>query len=380
MFLKTLLTKIHRWLGLVTLILLTVAGLTGVFLAYMPELDRWLNRDIIELPAHGPQALPFSELAKRVEAKYKGATVSGFFAGEDADEAWLFSLKSKTPIAATQAWVNPYSGEILGDRYWGKAQFDRRHAMPFVLELHRNLMLDKTGNTIMGLAALGWLLLVLAGVYLALYKRGVKSALSVARSGSTFRTLFDLHRALGLAASMVLAAIAFAALYLNFPNEFRAVVGVFSPVPEAPVKRLPNVDKAPAKLTVEQAMQLAQGQYPDARLTAVYLHPDKGVYQVRFRLKDDINIDNGTARVLVSSADGRIVNSVSYRNTQSAGETLTAWMFPLHTGQAFGGLGRLLVAILALLVPALGWTGFYFWYRRKTAMKKLARARQTATA
>jgi uncharacterized iron-regulated membrane protein len=378
MFFKNLLTKVHRWLGLVVLIFLTLSGVTGTCVAFMPELDRWLNRDVIELPAHSATPLPFAELAKRVESRYKGAKVTGFFAGENANEAWLFNLKSKTPLPVSQAWVNPYTGDVLGERDAGKPRLDRRHLMPFIFEIHHTLMLDKTGTAIIGYVALGWLILMLAGVYLALYKRGVKGALTVARGASVFRTVFDLHRAAGLACSVFLVTMAFAALYLALPNEFRVVVAMFSPAPEMPVKRLPRADKTPVNIGVEQAMQIAQQQFPDAHMTALYLHPDKGVYQLRFRLQDDINVDNGTARVLVSTSDGRVVSKYSYRHTGSAGETLMAWMFPLHSGHAFGAIGRLMVALFGVLVPALGWTGFYFWYRRQAMMKKAARSKRTA--
>lgn len=46
------------------------------------------------------------------------------------------------------------------------------------------------------------------------------------------------------------------------------------------------------------------------------------------------------------------------------------WMYPLHSGQAFGLLGRILVCITEAVVAVLAWTGVALWLRKQRAVEQ----------
>lgn len=46
------------------------------------------------------------------------------------------------------------------------------------------------------------------------------------------------------------------------------------------------------------------------------------------------------------------------------------WMYPLHSGQAFGLLGRILVCITEVVVAVLAWTGVALWLRKQRAVEQ----------
>jgi uncharacterized iron-regulated membrane protein len=54
----------------------------------------------------------------------------------------------------------------------------------------------------------------------------------------------------------------------------------------------------------------------------------------------------------------------------TAGEVLSHWQWPLHSGQAFGMTGRLLVCVSGLLCPLLFVTGVVRWRHKCKAGQK----------
>jgi uncharacterized iron-regulated membrane protein len=53
----------------------------------------------------------------------------------------------------------------------------------------------------------------------------------------------------------------------------------------------------------------------------------------------------------------------------TAGEIFTHWQWPLHSGQAFGMTGRVLIFITGLICPILFATGIIRWLQKRKALK-----------
>ena len=54
---------------------------------------------------------------------------------------------------------------------------------------------------------------------------------------------------------------------------------------------------------------------------------------------------------------------------RSAGETFADWQWPLHSGQAFGLPGRLMVCLSGLACPVIYVTGVRMWWRKRSARR-----------
>lgn len=376
MDIRTFAVKMHRWCGLLMALFLVNSGLSGATLVFRDEIDDWLNADAIEVEVRG-QMLAADAMLAALRAQRPDARVVRFFSGDGPGEAWLFQLApgGAAPQAANEVWLDPYSGKITGERRAGAVRLDRRHLVPMVMHWHDSLYMDKVGLTMIGTVALLWLLSSLLGIYLALPRlASLRKAFVIKRGASTFKTVYDTHRVVGLVTCVVLLGSAFSATSLGLPNQFKFVVGLFSPVTAPLLKTLPSREAAAPAVSMDQAIRIARTALPGAVLRGLSAHPDKGVYQVRLRLDDDINAGNGTGRVIVDMHSGAVLERRSFREAGSAGDTLLAWMYPLHSGQAFGRAGRIVIVCIGVFPGVLGLTGAWIWWRRRRMLA--ARAAQ----
>lgn len=370
MEMRTISLKLHRWCGLAIGLFLLNAGLSGATLVFRDDLDDYFNADAVQVE-RGAATLPVAVMMAALAEQRPDAKLKRFFTGADAGKAWRFQLAPRggeAPLASDEVWIDPYTGRVTGERLMGAARLDRRHLMPMIQHWHDSLYMGKTGLSIIGTVALVWLLSSLLGIYLAIPRAGsLLKALVIKRGASTFKLVYDSHRVVGLVTCVVLLGSTFSATYLGLPNQFKAVVGLFSPVTEPLVKTLAERKIAP-QVSMDQAIDIARAALPGATLRGLSPHADKGVYQVRLRLADDINAGNGTGRVIVDMRDGAVREVRSFKNAGSAGDTVLAWMYPLHSGQAFGTPGRIVIVLIGVVPGVLALTGAWIWWRRRSTL------------
>ena len=229
----------------------------------------------------------------------------------------------------------------------------------------------------MGGCAIIWFLTNLIGMALSwptLWRRAAAwlPIVSVRRAGS-YKVNYDLHRAFGVVLLPVFTVLAFSSVYLNLPDLVRNATSAFSPVTATP--RRQRESAATPTVSPDQAIASALSVVPSARPAYLARDNSSGWYSVGLRLPGDLST-SGDTRAYIDYASGE----VSVRNvvtTGTAGDRFIAWQFPLHSGQAFGWPGRLLIAITGICMLVLSVTGFYVWLRNWRA-RRTSRARVTS--
>lgn len=372
--------RLHRYAGLLLAAFLIVSGVTGSLLAFHAEIDRWLNPQWFNATSTDKQ-LPLSSVVVAVEARYPDAYVNRIKLPQAArDSLKLFlepRLSSQTGAAleVNRLYIDPGSGELLGARHWGSLRFDRAHFVPFVYELHHRLHLGKLGSWLLGVVAIMWALDCFIGLYLAWPRptwTALKRAFGIKRRAGGYRRQYDVHRAGGLWFWLVLLTLAVSGVYLNLGQEvFRPALSLFTELTAQPTDRIPqrhDVEKPP-RIDWDQAAAKAANALPDAavaRLGEIRYAPLKRIYRIGFYSTDDISASYPGLLVYVGAESGRVL-AVQPPNSGSAGDLIVQWQFPLHSGQAFGLPGRVLVSISGLLVIALTVTGLVIWSRKRLA-------------
>jgi uncharacterized iron-regulated membrane protein len=117
-----------------------------------------------------------------------------------------------------------------------------------------------------------------------------------------------------------------------------------------------------------RAITTAAGAFPNAELTPTELTSmgPEGGYAVRMRQLGEVRKSGGATVVWVDQYRGDILHRRDPR-TISAGDTYLLWQFPLHSGEAFGLPGRLIILLSGLSLPLLYATGLWIWWRKRGA-------------
>lgn len=355
---------LHRWFGLLAGLWLALLALTGIAVTFYDELDRALNADW--------RTVPPSDKAAPVDSAVKAAVraLPGFvpnmieLPGHAGDSLWMMG---RAPVDGTprpmQVFADPRDGSVLGWRESGAIKFDRRHAMDIVYGLHIDLLAGPWMTWFFGFVALLWV--IDHGIAAALsFPKGMhwlRAFRTGGRRGSLKR-LFDSHRAWGLWFLPVTLVLAVTGVTLAWPDDSREAVGVVSPVTGRLHESMADIPETPPAIGVDAAIARVAGD-TDARVHSVRIFPDHGVYAVRtFDPRD--RDDQGRLWHYVAMDDGRITG-IRHDNGSSAGDAFFAWQYPLHSGKAFGLVGRLLVLAGGAVTLWLCFSGLRLWLRRR---------------
>lgn len=377
---RRLLTISHRWFGLGAALWLLLLALTGTAIAFHDEIDRTLNPDLRRVePAGSP--LPLSQIAAAVERAEPGTVLDYLMLPTRPDDAILAFV---APHAGTgragghvfrQYYVDSYRGLILGSRVFGEFGLDARRLMPFLYQLHMDLMLGGPGKWLLGLVAFLWIAdhLVSAAISFPRGRAWIRSFAIRWRAGG-YRLRFDLHRAIGLWLFPVTLMLAVTGLSVTWSETFANAVNLVSPTSGFPVDKLP-VQPTPLyspSVSIDRAVAIAEAR-AGARVSAISLHPDKGAYWIR--LFDTRDLDQiGQRWIVVDYQTGQVLRD-RHVSEGTGGDAFTAWLFPLHNGTAMGLPGRILIALTGLVLSAVIVTGIFICSRKLQAHRASATRR-----
>ncbi|QSA99067.1 PepSY domain-containing protein [Methylococcus sp. EFPC2] len=368
--------EVHLWLGLIAGAVLVVIGLTGSVLVFWQEIDAWLNPDLMTVHVPEDQAVyrPLDEIVAAAKSAMPPGAAPGFTYYPRSPEGVFAFFYQEPGVAQDTAgslnvFVDPYTARVTGSRvfYDGRSYFGNC-LMGFVFKLHYALLWKEHGVVLVG--AIGVLLVVsvLSGliVWWPLTGHWLK-ALTVKRRASAERLNFDLHKTFGFYSALVLLAVLVSGVYMNLPDQIVWLVERFSPV-TLPEKIRSTVIPDRPTLGLDQAVAVAQSHYPGGKLSVLNLPTEpEGTYQVCSQAVEALRpyvLDTRCVYIDQYSAE---VLKVSDPANGSGGDVFIQWQWPLHSGQAFGMPGRILVFLSGLACAVLYVTGVIRWLQKRRA-------------
>lgn len=372
--------KVHLCLGLVVGAVFVLMGLTGSLLAFETFLDERLNSTLMTVSSdrENKDYLPLDVLvASGLSAlPANGNALSLAFPRHSglAFELWFEQPSPNSDHSEShQIFINPYTGEVSGQRL--KVDFARGWRGPLmdvVLRLHYSLAIGPTGMTTMGFIGLVLVFSLLTGLILWWPSPGkFRNALTVKGNASPERFNFDLHKTFGFYASFMLLFLILSGVFMIFPEYGRGLVSVFSPVTEPyPIFRsvVPTGDKTPISLAEVKA--ITDKRFPDGEYRYIGFPGDeKDVYIVGKREIDEVNRKSPFRRLWLDQYSGKIIYERE-SGSRTAGDIFVEWLYPLHSGEAFGFAGQLIILISGLIPLALYVTGVIRWLHKQGAARK----------
>jgi uncharacterized iron-regulated membrane protein len=377
---RQLWTKIHRYLGLVALLFLLIAGVTGSFLCFDKKIDAELNRDLFYRIGKVP-AMSSPEIAMRLQAKRPDLIVTGFPLNLQPYENLKLDVapsRAGASLGFDELFVDPSDGRIVGTRQSGPG-WDRRHIVEGIFQLHSTLVAGTWGRWLMGLAALAWLISNFVGLYLTFpVKRPFwpkwKKKWKVDTSAPTRRLMLEIHNCSGLWLLIPATILAYTSVAMNFFDEaFVPVVQAISPAKPsmfdenpgpAPTAAAPSIGFAEA-LAIGVAAARADGLKWQPALER--FSPEHNVYGISFT---DNGVENyhrlGPVTYYLDASAGRPVETDDPYH-DSFGRKVTRSLYPLHSGEVAGGIGIAVIFLLGLSTSEMCVTGFYMWWKKRKA-------------
>ncbi|GLI94721.1 PepSY-associated TM helix domain-containing protein [Methylocystis echinoides] len=374
---RAVLLRIHQIIGLFAGAVFVLVGLSGGLLAFREDIDESLNaplmrvetpsqpsyRSLDEILAAATAAMPPDARPEKLTLpRHPGAAATVSYLTETDDLDSFFH----------EMFVDPYTGKIKGQRL--TLHGDDTFSQPFIrilMTFHWTLLLGVNNAYIIG--ALGILLCVsvLFGLYLWLPRGGDwRLGLRVKWGASKERVIYDLHRSVGAYMAAVLLVMLATGAAMIFKPTTRAVVSLFSTVRAEPDYGRSTPEPGQSPIGVGAAIAAAEKIFPDGRLLWVSLPSSPGgVYVVGKQAPDEPSRSRTFRNVGVDQYSGRVLG-VQDRRGFTGGETFLEWLYPIHSGEAFGEIGRPFTLLIGLTPLVLFVTGFMRWRGKRRARRR----------
>ncbi|MDR5833833.1 PepSY domain-containing protein [Caballeronia sp. LZ034LL] len=404
----------HFYAGLFVMPLLLVLAITGTIYCFQPQLEPLMYRDrMVVADPHVPPLPRDVLLARAAASEPRGAVAT--LAQIETDRTRSAEFAFRLPSGESESvYVNPYDGVVLGT-----LSVEHR-LMKQVRDLHRGLMLGKTGELLMELAGCWTLVMIGTGVALWWPDRtnvrngGVWLPRLSLRGRAWWR---DLHAVGGVwlaagALFFVLSGLPWSGSWgrefkalatsasLGYPKGAWGEAHVHSSVPAAgaqeadahavhsghaehampmtmadlPLKQTPwavgatavpdgmAAPVAAARLSLDQVVALAARNGVADDYGIALPNTPGGVYTV-----SSFPADPRDERTLhIDQYSDRVLADISYANYGRVAQWIS-YGTSLHMGRYFGLANQIVCSAISLGLAALALTGFVMWLKRRPA-------------
>ena len=359
---RHLITKLHRWLGLASGLVVFVVSLTGAIFTFQDEV-RDATQPWRHVAGAGVAYLPPARLLAAAEARHPGAT-AGYvmYMGPGRSAAVYLTDKAEGSYAA---FLDPYSGRWLHEQNLGRDFF------AVVQRIHMYLLLPPAvAKWVVGGSVLVFVIMLISGIVLWWPRRKTDRRRSFTiKWGARWRRVnYDLHNVLGFYAAGAALVLALTGLVMTFEWVSNTVYFVSNfgrayprekAVPAVP----PPAAAAPAGPLIDQLYRQMRRASPRAEM--LYL-PVPGpaaapVYALAYRRalhyyhRDEYYFH---------PVSGALLKRLPHA-AKSNGAKMSDLNYDLHTGQVLGLGGKIVAFLASLLAASLPVTGFLVWWGRR---------------
>ncbi|GAL83167.1 iron uptake protein [Sporocytophaga myxococcoides] len=424
---RKFINDIHLWLGIGSGLILFIICLTGTIYVFAKEITDWMDKEKVTISVpENANTIPVTELVALLEKEKKDTKVTGIQIPEGKDRSWLFTLTPKDILLRRSKeereaklkegkreksegrkasddksrqkgrgadkdskaknekgkgrggdreriktyYVNPYTGEVLGDTRTTSSKF-----FLTIMGLHRWLLLDHDiGRPITGTATLIFIFMEITGLILWLpaklksWKKwsAWKAGFKIKTEARWKRINHDLHNTLGFYTFLLLTLMALTGLCFSFEWFRNGVGNVFGAKPFEDKKAVASVQSEYAganPLSLDLIITKANEVYPyngDLRLS---LPKDSVGPVIVYKAHTGFIASAGTDRLYLDQYTGYTLKKEPFSDKRT-GEQIVALIYPLHVGEVFGTFTKIIYFIACLIATSLPVTGTFIWINK----------------
>lgn len=360
MTIRSLIGKLHLYLGLSLGLVLALVAASGTLLLYKASLEPVVYPERFPGESAG-QPVPLQQIVAQIGAE--GSRV--FLVDLPAYPGAAMVLHRSHAGSTERVYVNPADGRVLDRRLKDEGLFGFLHM------LHTHLLVGGYGERLLGFLGLVALTLPLTGAYLWWPGRSRLVAGFKVKTRPRLRLWRDLHKVMGVVVlPLLLLQIATGAAMALYPF----TSDLLSMVTRSPaeLRRPAATSDAEFRYAIDELLDRARRAVPEAQARWMVLPGAAGQpLEVGMKLQDEAH-SKGRTRVYVDPATGEVLDVEKATQTTRAREAFNL-LYPWHTGEYAGAIHHFLTALMGLIVVALMVTGGWFWWSKR-------RRRQSAGA
>ncbi len=325
---------LHRWVGVLSGLVILVIAVTGGALVFEQTIQRWLR----------PELYP-----QQSTAKADRITISSVLANHPRVQGIRLPRDERDALvlfAGPQAFhIDPRDGKLLGTRPrmggWEQT----------MLKLHVNLLQGSVGGMVVVVATCITLGLALTGLWLWWPLR-----IFGFRKGANFRRFnLDLHSVAGLYSSVFLLILGITGLTLRYMH------GEHPQPPQVPFIQLDQ-----PLLSVDEAIKNAEAALPGARAASVEMPPpQRPVFRIQLAFPED-GSPAGRSVAFMSRIDGKALSLHSSREGTWA-QLYQMAQLSIHMGSIGGTVTRLIAFLTCVALVLQIFSGYVLWLKRKSS-------------
>lgn len=367
----------HLAAGVVSALVIVMMSVTGVLLTYERQIKEWADRTHYDIAHDGGARLTVDELLAAVRSQDAEMSVSTIAMHSRTD-----GLPIATQGRSGRAYLNPYTGEILG-----AGNTAVRSWFSTMMGWHRWFDLTgdprSIGRAITGASNLLFLYLLFTGLYLWLpplwrWMLIRQRLLFNPKVNSSKARDYNWHHVFGFWSLIPLILIVLSATTISYrwaTDAVYALAGEERPVNDRS-REQSSLATGAIPLSLQSLFQIAAAQSDDWRRIDVDV-PEKSAPTVL------VSIDWGSGgeptkkrSLTLDRLSGSVVNSSSFADRTPAGKVLGYFRW-VHTGEAHGLIGQTIAGVVSALAVLMAWTGVALSYRRLIQPMILRQRRKT---
>lgn len=335
-------------------------SLTGVIYLYKPQIENWLYADKLYVTA-GEAPLSFEAQLEAVENAAGLTRIRGITTYEDPTRSTLIEFNDGDKVRS-YAWVNPYSGDVLGVIPRDET------VMRVVKKVHGELLLGEVGTKFVELAAHWAIVMFITGIYLW-WPRGNRTlAKAVSLPSGKGRSWWrETHLFTGFLAFLLVVPILISGL--PWTNVWGGGLSYVQEQTGQKSKSLRFGGKVPnstasegTRIPISQIHEVAAAE---GLVMPYEVRPPKNA-EAAFWMRSASKNRNEQSELIVDQYSGEVLARVDFADNPALAKTVS-YGISFHQGELYGWLNVAQNTLAAFLAFALSVTGFVAWWKRRPA-------------
>lgn len=359
---KKLINWLHLYPGLVSAIIVFFVCITGTIIVYSDEIIELSAGDARYVAEVKESKVSVDDLINIIKKEYpKRKAVSYLVAYKDPQRSVRFNTFSKEE-GLRMVYIDQYTGKILKDD-------PTIYFFYITAHLHDSFLLGKTGQWIVDIATLIFIIELVTGLCLWWPKRWNKTArngsLKIKWKSTTKRLNYDLHKVLGFYAFGFLLLLSLTGLIIAFePLSTFILKSSGADTSHQWEEKIPQFQADKQAYDLNILIDKVFTEYPQKEEVqiATYKLESSGYYFLR--VADRIGLKS--AQQLIFKAYDRFSGeAIDIPESALKHEKIENMIWVLHMGNWMGPVGKFVTFMAGLIATSLPVTGFFIWRSKR---------------